>query len=67
MAPPRRPCERRVQIPVVCAGAALLVARQTAGALSGVRLARWASCAAGIVVGAVATRELVHHILEGLM
>ena len=59
--------ETRIQITAFCAVAALLVARQTRGALGGVRLARWASCAAGTVVGAVVVRELVHHVLESLM
>lgn len=59
--------ETRIQITAFCTAAALLVARQTAGAAGGDRLARWAACAAGTVVGAVVVRELVHHVLERLM
>lgn len=56
--------ETRVQIAGFGVAAAVLVARGVTGADLNAKLSRWARCVLGAAVGAVTTRELVHHYLE---
>ena len=54
----------RWQIAAFVAVASLAVAAQAARTGLGAAAVRWAASVSGIVVGAVVTREIVHHYLE---
>ena len=53
----------RLQIALFCAAAGILVAKQASATLTGTKLRRWTSCAGGTIVGAIVSREVVHHYL----
>lgn len=54
----------RLQIALFCAAAGILVARQASATLTGTKLRRWGACVGGTIVGAVVSREAVHHYLS---
>ena len=56
--------ETRIQILGFGLTAAALVARGASAANRGAQVRRWIYCLLGTTIGAVTTRELVHHYLE---